>query len=111
MCSWGTLTIFHSVTYESANLGAAEAPGPTNDDEHDKGKQTIASFLDKQLENEFRQEELASQTKVDLNETLSREKVQQSRQLLLEHSVALIFRLNISVSMLDLAESVDSLFE
>lgn len=47
-----------------------EYPGPAAE-----GKETIAEFLDKQLENEFRNEEIASQTKTDLNETLSKEKV------------------------------------
>jgi hypothetical protein len=38
-------------------------------------KGTIAQYLDKQLEHEFKNEELASLNKQDLNETLSREKV------------------------------------
>lgn len=42
---------------------------------NDESTETIAEFLDKQLENEFRNEELASQAKTDLNETLSKEKV------------------------------------
>jgi hypothetical protein len=41
----------------------------------DAKKATFAQYIDKQLENEFRNEELASLNKQDLNETLSKEKV------------------------------------
>jgi hypothetical protein len=41
----------------------------------EENTETIASYLNKQLEEEFKNEEIASQTKTDLNETLSKEKV------------------------------------
>ena len=38
-------------------------------------KATIAQYIDKQLEEEFKNEELASLSKTDLNETMAKEKV------------------------------------
>lgn len=57
--------------------GAEPAPeqDETEADIEDDGTHTIAAFLDKRLEHEFRNEELASQSRTDLNETLSKEKV------------------------------------
>ena len=58
-----------------ADARAPVALGPASEAETDDEKtDTIASFLDKQLEEEFKNEEIASQTKTDLNETLSKEK-------------------------------------
>lgn len=59
-----------------ADARAPLASGPASEADSDEEKtDTIASFLDKQLEEEFKNEEIASQTKTDLNETLSKEKV------------------------------------
>ena len=49
----------------------ANATNATKEDEH----VTIAQYIDKQLENEFKDEEAATHEHHDLNETLSKEKV------------------------------------
>ena len=57
----------------AGDAASAGADVPSGAKKEEKG--TIAQYLDKQLENEFRNEELASLKREDLNETLSREKV------------------------------------
>ena len=62
-----------AVVDASAVIDGDAATNATESSKEEKG--TIAQYLDKQLENEFRNEEMASQNKVDLNETLTKEKV------------------------------------
>eukprot|EP00892_Ulva_mutabilis_P000016 jgi/Ulvmu1/10014/UM059_0063.1 len=60
--------------FDPSQNGAEPAPEFDQPDQEEDGTNTIAAFLDKHLEQEFRNEELASQSKTDLNETLSKEK-------------------------------------
>ena len=62
-----------ALSWSAVDTAAVNASAPTEAKKEEKG--TIAQYLDKQLENEFRNEELASQKREDFNETLSREKV------------------------------------
>lgn len=60
-----------------ADAQPPQALGPLSEDDatgEEKGD-SLAVYFDKQLEVEFKNEEIASQTKTDLNETLSKEKV------------------------------------
>jgi hypothetical protein len=72
MYRWLTIIAWRAGSLSFSPSSAAPAQA-TADESEDKG--TIASYLNKQLGEEFKNEELASQTKTDLNETLSKEKV------------------------------------
>lgn len=78
MCLSVLLSGVRSLADAAASQDGAEvAEHKDNDDPDGKPKEdkgTIAQYLDKRLEDEFKNEELASQTKTDLNETLNKEK-------------------------------------
>ena len=63
--------------YYHADAQPSQALGPLSEEDGagEEKSDSLAVYLDKKLEVEFKNEEIASQTKTDLNETLSKEKV------------------------------------
>ena len=66
----------HIGAHAGGTAGGDEA-NSTNSTSEEHG--TIAQYIDKQLEKEFKEEEAATHERHDLNETLSKEKVRLMR--------------------------------